>query len=271
MDERMASLLAVDVRLDASEPNQRAAGVTMTQSAVSALRDMIVSGELPSGSLLRLDEIATRLDMSVSPVREALRQLEVLGLVEHAAYKSATVTTLSVSEMTSVYESRVAIETLVIRRLAAQVSSVDDLALLDDLLAGLTAAYDARDRFAVVRKNTEFHMALAALTGSRLYERLMEQIHNAWERYSAYLISKDRPEDTFKAEKAGHRAILAALRTGEPDAAELAMRSHLLVSRDIFRRLAEDLNIDDAAANDGLLRGALAEIVAMPAAPASVP
>lgn len=268
MDEGVASLLSVDVRLDANELSQRPAGVTMTQSAVSTLRDMIVSGELPSGALLRLDEIASRLEMSVSPVREALRQLEVLGLVEHAAYKSATVTTLSVSEMTSVYESRVAIETLVIRRLAVQLSSVEDLAALDDLLEGLTAAYDTRDRFAVVRKNTEFHLALAALTGSRLYERLVAQIHNSWERYSAYLISKDRPEDTFNAESAGHRAILGALRTGDPDAAELAMRNHLLVSRDIFRRLADDLHAD--AARDGhTLRDPLPGVVAvLPPTPA---
>jgi DNA-binding GntR family transcriptional regulator len=270
MDEGIASLLASDVRLDPSEPNQRAAGVTMTQSAVAALRDMIVSGELPSGSPLRLDEIASRLDMSVSPVREALRQLEVLGLVEHAAYKSATVTMLGVSEMTSVYESRVAIETLVIRRLAVRISSPEDLPILDGLLAGLTAAYDARDRFAVVRKNTEFHMALAALAGSRLFERLMEQIHNSWERYSAYLISKDRPEDTFNAEKAGHHAILTALRTGDPDAAELAMKSHLLVSRDIFWRLAEDLSTNGSARTDRLSRGPRADVVVMPAAPASV-
>ncbi len=267
MDEGIDSLPAGEVRLGASGSNQGAVGVTMTQSAVSALRDMIVSGELPSGSLLRLDEIASRLDMSVSPVREALRQLEVLGLVEHAAYKSATVTMLSVSEMTSVYESRVAIETLVIRRLAAQISSLGDLASLDDLLAGLTAAYDARDRFAVVRKNTEFHMALAAITGSGLYERLMEQIHIAWERYSAYLISKDRPEDTFNAEEAGHHAVLAALQTGDPDAAELAMRSHLLVSRDIFRRLAEDLNADDDDRNDRTWLGSLPGLAAVPSTP----
>ena len=64
---------------------------TMAEYALEELREAIILGELPAGTPLRLDELARSLDMSISPIREAVRQLEALGLAEHIPHQGAKV------------------------------------------------------------------------------------------------------------------------------------------------------------------------------------
>lgn len=216
---------------------------TRTGDALALIRDMIVLGELPPGQPLRLEELARTLDMSASPIREALRQLEMIGLVSHSPYRGAAVTRLSIDEMTSVYETRLAIETLVVRRLA-DCFDADVDAKLTEILAGIEASYRSDDRLGVVRGNTLFHIAMAANCGSPWLERLVRQTHDVWERYSAALIPPDESHNTYEAEARGHSEILAALTAHDAEAAEQALRQHLTVSRTIFERTASPLRLD---------------------------
>ena len=58
---------------------------TLAEEAAAELHELILSGELPSGTALRLEELAKRLDMSQMPIREGLRRMAALGLVEIVA------------------------------------------------------------------------------------------------------------------------------------------------------------------------------------------
>jgi DNA-binding GntR family transcriptional regulator len=229
-----------------TEPQER---TTMTQAAVAALRDLIVLGEIPPGAPLRLEELSNRLKMSFSPIREAIRQLEMTGFVTHAPYKGATVTRLSFEEMEAIYETRLAIESVVVRRAATHFDEENE-ARLQRILAELDQAYRTRDRLRVVRGNTAFHVALASASGSTWLERLVQQVEDAWERYSAAVILIERPEETFVEEARGHRAILEACQAGDANAAEGALREHLATWRDIFMRISVPgllLKLDDGA------------------------
>src|SRR5207244_1167305 len=90
----------------------------MAEEAVEAIREAIVVGELPPGAPLRLEELAASLGMSVSPIREAIRHLESLGLAEHVPYRGARVTELHLEDAREVYEVRMALEVAAARRLA---------------------------------------------------------------------------------------------------------------------------------------------------------
>jgi DNA-binding GntR family transcriptional regulator len=177
------------------------------------------------------------LGMSVSPIREALRQLEMIGFVTHAPYRGASVTRLSLGEMEAVYESRVALETVVVRREVKRFDAASET-VLTRVLGELDDAYSAKDRITVVRANTAFHVALATASGSAWLERVVTQIHDVWERYSAAVIPVGRPETTFTIEARGHREILEALRARDGSAIEKALRSHLTSSREIFTTIA---------------------------------
>ena len=116
--------------LIAPEPRRRR---TMAHEATATLRELIVMGTIPPGTPLRLEEIARSLGMSISPVREAVRELETLGLAEHLPYKGARVTLLDRAELRDVYEARIALESLAARR-AAEALTDETATLLAEAL-----------------------------------------------------------------------------------------------------------------------------------------
>ncbi len=206
----------------------------MASSATAALRELIVMGYIAPGTPLRLEEIAERLGMSISPIREAVRQLESLGLAEHVPYKGATVTEIDPGEMRDVYEARLALESIAVRRAASGWDEGAEL-LLGSVLEGLATAYDQGERGEIIRGNTAFHLGLAHASGSRWIPRLLRPMLETSERFSAFVISDDQA-GVYEVEERGHCAIVSACRAGEPDEAERELREHLTGFADIFAR-----------------------------------
>ncbi len=91
---------------------------TMAEAALERLREAIILGELTPGTPLRLEDIAQSLGTSISPVREAVRKLEALGLAEHIPHHGAKVTGLDVEELRELFSVRLALEGLAVRRAA---------------------------------------------------------------------------------------------------------------------------------------------------------
>lgn len=119
------------------------------------LRDEIISGQLPAGSNLRQQHVAQRFAVSRIPVRDALRRLAAEGLVRIEPNKGASVTTLSPSDLTEIYEMRIAAETLAIRKAIPHLTNAQ-LSKAEKLQDTLERA--PIEQFGAL--NTEFHMAL---------------------------------------------------------------------------------------------------------------
>jgi DNA-binding GntR family transcriptional regulator len=90
----------------------------MGEAALERLREAIILGDLTPGTPLRLEDLAHSLGMSISPIREAVRQLEALGLAEHVPHHGAKVTGLDVEELRELFSVRLALETIAVRRAA---------------------------------------------------------------------------------------------------------------------------------------------------------
>jgi len=91
---------------------------TMAEAALERLREAIIMGELTPGTPLRLEDLARQLGMSISPIREAVRQLEALGLAEHVPHHGAKVMPLDVEELRELFAVRLALEGMAVRRAA---------------------------------------------------------------------------------------------------------------------------------------------------------
>src|SRR5205807_10650700 len=104
---------------------QRKRHPTMAEAALAELQVSSLSGELPPGSPLRLEELAARLGMSISPVREAVRRLESLGLAVHVPHRGARVSELALDDLRDTYEVRLVLEPLAVRRGAERFSGRD--------------------------------------------------------------------------------------------------------------------------------------------------
>src|ERR687884_2028276 len=129
---------------------------TMAEFALEQLREAIILGELPAGTPLRLDELARSLGMSISPIREAVRQLEALGLAKHVPHQGARVLDFDIEELRDLFQVRLALESLAVRRAAERFTDAEAAAARAQL-DRFDAASDSDDVREAMRAHTDFH------------------------------------------------------------------------------------------------------------------
>lgn len=207
---------------------------TLAEQAVAELQEAILTGELAPGEPLRLARLAALLDMSPMPVREAVRQLERLGLAEHVPHRGARVSALSVDDLRDTYEARLALEGLAVRRAAERFTDADAdrcAGLLDDHVRAFRAGDARRSR----ELHGDFHFALYHAGGSGWLPRLIRPL---WQNSERYRIASLYERASLERRRREHRRILDACVAREPAAAEEALRDHLVrTARTVARRM----------------------------------
>lgn len=201
---------------------------------MAELQEAILTGELAPGEPLRLARLAELLDMSPMPVREAVRQLERLGLAEHIPHRGARVSALSVADLRDTYEARLALEGLAVRRAAGRFTDEHAsrcAALLDEHVRAFRAGDLRRSR----ELHGDFHFALYDAGGSGWLTRLIRPL---WQNSERYRIASLYERASLERRRREHRLILDACVAHEPAAAERALRDHLVGTvRIVARRM----------------------------------
>lgn len=194
---------------------------TVAGLVAERLRAQIVAGELPAGTWLRQVEIARRLDVSTTPVREALASLQREGLVRLHPQRGAVVFMPSVADLQEHYEIRAALESLAAARTAERFEKpwAEPLeALLDEMRGGPPAA-----RY--IELNQRFH---TELYGHSERQSLVGMIAGLRDASSAYLhIYRAAADFPVKRLDSEHRRILAACIARDVVEAATATREHL--------------------------------------------
>jgi DNA-binding GntR family transcriptional regulator len=194
---------------------------TLAEKAYETLHTAIISGALRPGARLPIEELAEHLAMSPMPIREAVRRLDAVGLVDNIPHRGARVRELSVTDLAEVYEVRLSLETLAIRRAAARFTteraadarrSLEELENTADDTSVSTSAAHAR-----------FHFAFYEAAESAWLLRLIRPAWQVSERY-ALEWPQVRQLDGRADE---HREILAACEAHNPDRAAEALHDHL--------------------------------------------
>jgi DNA-binding GntR family transcriptional regulator len=203
----------------------------MAEAALERLREAIILGELTPGTPLRLEDLARSLGMSISPVREAVRRLEALGLAEHVPHHGAKVTGLDVEELRELFSVRLALETLAVRR-AAELFTDEAERAAQAQLDALETARHGNDAAAAVRAHTAFHFALYEAARSSWLLRLIRPAWDSCERYRPVLL--EEKGDLQEQHAALDVALLGACAARDPDRAASALRDHLELASAIF-------------------------------------
>jgi DNA-binding GntR family transcriptional regulator len=203
----------------------------MAEFALEELRESIILGELEPGAPLRLDELARSLGMSISPIREAVRQLEALGLAVHVPHQGAKVVALDVEELRDLFSIRLGLESEAVRRAAARFTE-EDAAAAAQQLAAADEAREADDVRAALRAHTDFHFALYAASGSQWLLRLIRPAWDSSERFRPVLFSADG--DLQKRHRVFDDELLRACAAHEPDAAAAALYGHLELANEYY-------------------------------------
>lgn len=196
---------------------------TVKDSLVEALRDEIIQGHIAPGQYLRLEEIAPRFEVSTMPVREALRELEVEGLVTIFPHRGATVTRLSADELQDIYDIRVTLEEMA-TRLAIPFLTEEILVELASLVEEIDHCRD--DVATLVKLNHQFHLTLYTVSGRSHLCELIRILRYRSQHYLHVFISESELGHTPKTQ-GEHRAILEACKRGDAEQAATLMRNHV--------------------------------------------
>ena len=192
---------------------------TKRDQIVDELRRQILSGELARGERMPQDDLARRFSASITPVREALRQLEAERLVVSEPHRGVRVAAVDVDQVTATYVVRRLTETYAMRRATLRLSR-RDLAqarrLLDTPIDPGAGVGITRDR------NREFHFLFYDRCGM---PALTERITGMWQAFpwDLMLDSQERAAQSHTE----HLAILAAAEDGDPEQVAVATELHL--------------------------------------------
>jgi DNA-binding GntR family transcriptional regulator len=210
------------------------------------IRDDIVSGALPFGSRITLDQLAARYSVGHMPVREALRQLQGEGLVVLTPNRGARVRAVDTEFVRNIFDLRIAIEAMLARRAAERIDT-RQIAKLEAIQADFEATARSRDFGGLLPINHEFHRIIndAAQNpeAAAVLDRHRRLIAALWNLHG---YGEDRPAGVIS----DHRHIIAALAAHDADvAASLAMAHAAKAKQELIARmLAKDVVASSVAA-----------------------
>ncbi len=201
------------------------------------LKRRVMSLELAPGERLYEPALAESLDVSRTPLREAIRRLTAENLLEQQPTGGVVVPRLDPREIAELYDVRASLEGLMARE-AARRATKDDLAVLDDILARNAALVGFADDAMDIGKRV--HDAIARIAGNGWAVRLHEQIDDQMVRYRVVTNSTQDRRDAALRE---HRDICAAVASGEENHAATVAFEHVIAARDqALRAVGDTLN-----------------------------
>ena len=206
----------------------------------NTLRQAILKGELAPGERLMEIQLAEKLGVSRTPIREAIRKLELEGLVLMSPRKGAEVAKISEKSLRDVLEVRRSLEELAIE-LACQRMTEEELAQLEQAQAAFSSAISRGVAMPIAETDEHYHDIIYQGTYN---DKLVQMLNNLREQMYRYRLEYIKDEDKRQVLLVEHEHILAALKGRNIAEAKTAMREHIdnqeiTVSRNIKEKEQE--------------------------------
>ncbi len=184
------------------------------------LRQEILEGNLKVGEWLRERELSESLDVSRTPIREALKQLVQEGLLESST-KGIRVREYSLEEAIDIYEVREMLEAKAVR-LVAERASKDGILLLEKRLEH-SATIPFEDFAGHIQADLDFHSLIAELSGNQALQDVIDSLTGRLINLRVITKNEIRSQESQKQ----HEAIVRAIASKNPDVAEAEMHKHI--------------------------------------------
>ncbi len=197
---------------------------SLTSAVADKLRDQIIRGEIPEGTLLRQDLIATQFQVSRIPVREALRQLDAEGLVAILPNRGTIVPQLSPADVEELFRIRALLEPEVLKASIPHLTQ-DDLNEAAAILRKFASELRLEKHLAAWgRLNWQFHSKLYSRANLPQFRNIIQNINNKGERYTRLQLFLTHG---MKRANEEHAELLELCRKGNTAAAGNLLRRHI--------------------------------------------
>ena len=205
---------------------------TLKAMAYASLKEAILTGSMKPDEIYSEPSLSEMLDISRTPVREALQDLAGEGYVQAIPKRGYQVSAFESEKIEHLYDYRMAIELAIIRQITGklddyQIMEIENILRLDHLAA------ENEDMASFVRRNREFHRYLASVTENNYFidsvERILELIE-----WAALEVQNRRNRPRHAVQE--HMRVFRALAENDADGACAAMASHLMISKKLARK-----------------------------------
>jgi DNA-binding GntR family transcriptional regulator len=201
--------------------------LSLKQSVLERLRDSIITGELALGQPLSERAIADRLNVSKTPVREAIAQLRVEGLVLIYPQRGAFVFTPTSADVVEMCELRQALEAAALK-MSIERHPKQTAAELESIVARMESARSQNDRAAYLHEDSNFHKALFASCGNNLIMQTYEMQAGKISALRTHLARRPgHTESSFQE----HKTILQAVKQQDTKLALAILETHIARTR----------------------------------------
>ena len=197
---------------------------TLREQIASSLRESIIRGELTPGQKVSEPELAGKLGISRTPIREAFRQLESEGFLTVMPRRGAAVSRMSEKQIEDFYEVKSLLEGYAAKKAAARASE-KDIEKLRRLNAQLGTLAGNEDVEAFFRKNREFHHEFVSLCGNKTLAQIWSNLTGLFIRYRMESLAAP---GRLSISVEQHRKIIDALEKGDEILAQEAVVKHSL-------------------------------------------
>ncbi|NJM83588.1 MAG: GntR family transcriptional regulator [Tabrizicola sp.] len=216
--------------------DQDAKPLSNTQRAIQELRALIFEGELPAGSDHLESELAERLGMSRTPVREAALILESQGLLEMRPRKGVRILPVSAGDMREIYDVLTELEAHAAEQAAARNYGPAELAVLQGTIDDMDLALARGDLDAWAEADDRFHTELVRLGGNHRIMAIVGMMSDQVRRARAITL-RIRPLPTKSNED--HRNVLRAISEGDQKRARTIHSTHRQAAKAVLLGLLE--------------------------------
>ncbi len=198
----------------------------------NTLRKAILKGELQPGERLMEIQLAQRLGVSRTPVREAMRKLELEGLVVMIPRKGAVVADITAQDMVDVLEVRAVLEELAIRRACDHITD-EQLQEMKKIAADFKRSLEEEDLLVCVEVDMAFHEVIYNAAENK---RLLQLLLNLREQMYRYRLEYMKDKKMHQLLVDEHDTIRTALKNRDADKAAVAIRDHIKNQKETILR-----------------------------------
>lgn len=204
--------------------------LTLADDVYESIKTLVMDHILPPGERVNIDALARELDVSPTPVREALARLEADGLVRKRPLSGySTTPLLTRAEFDDLFDVRLLLEGATAGRAAAHASAEQRQRISTE--AAATIDVEAGDGYrrhaAFTALDATFHDLIAEVAGSPLLRDSITRLHSHLHLHRLYFPVTGAPDTNTE-----HQRVAAAIAAGDSDAATEAMRAHLIAARE---------------------------------------
>lgn len=242
-----------------AEPSANGVDARLVDNLMEAIRERIDSGEISVGSWLRQEKLAQELGVSRMPIREALRQLQALGIVEIIANRGARVRLPSALEVIEVYEMRGVLESHAAAAAARLITSeqLDRLQETVDSFKEIVRDVESKDpertstaRWRWYEANTTFHSVILEAAGNGTMIEMLDGLRNKIPSTLTWVGLGISDVRRLQRNLAEHEEILEAISSGDSSRARELFLEHNQHASDLLVRAREDLVSGDRGSTD---------------------